>query len=105
MDSIRLPIDVMVGTNPPVFRWTQLVDSVNGKQVVEYMESLPPTVEVAVQRLVSIAKQLLMENVALRGQLQGHCDRIAAQNELLSKKAEAQSQVVYSSSRVPRGKG
>ena len=103
MDDIKLPIDVVPGTNPPVFHWTQLVDTFNGKQVMEYREALPPNVEVAVQRLVSVAKQLLMENAALRGQVQGHCDRIAAQSELLSKKAEAQSS--NSSSRVLRGKG
>lgn len=106
MAELILPIEVIPGTDPPIFRWRQLISTPVGKQVVEHIESLPATVEVAVQRLVAVAKQLMMENMALRGQVQGHCDRIAAQSELLSKKAEVIApQEIQSTSKTPRGKG
>ena len=71
-----LPIDIIPNTNPPQFRWTQLVETMSGRQVVEYIETLPPTLEVAVQRLILVAKQLLMENAGLRGQVESLHDRV-----------------------------
>ena len=97
-----LPIDVVPGTDPPVFKWTQLVDSMSGKQVVEYVQTLPSNVEVAVQRMVTIVKQLLMENAGLRGQVDALNDRIGCPIE---DKRIAKTQQGNSSSRVPRGKG
>ena len=85
---MNLPIDVVSGTDPPIFRWKQVVDTIDGKRVVEHESSLPCTVEMAVSRLVTIAKQLLMDNAALQGQVMGMADRIAAQSELLGKRAE-----------------
>lgn len=90
MDGIKLPIDVVAGTDPPIFKWQQVVDTLTGRQVVDHEEALPATVEVAVARLISITKQVLMDNAGLQGQVKGHCDRIAAQSDLLSKRAEAQ---------------
>lgn len=67
--DVKLPIDVVPDTDPPIFRWRQAVDGYGGERVmVDYQEALPPNVEKAVQRLVGVAKQLLMENMALKGQ-------------------------------------
>lgn len=38
--------------------------------------------------------RLLDENAALRKQVEGHCERVAKQSELLSRKAEGQVVVV-----------
>ena len=89
MDEVRLPIDVVLGTDPPIFKWKQLVDTPSGKQVVEHQQAIPATIEVAVSRMVAIVKQLLHDNAVLRGQVEGMADRIAAQSELLGKKAES----------------
>lgn len=88
MEALKLPIDVVPGSAPPKFRWRQTVDTLAGRQVIDHEATLPPTVEVAVVRLIGIAKQLMMENAALQGQVQGHCDRIAAQSEVIVKQAE-----------------
>lgn len=67
METVVLPIDVVPGTNPPIFRWNQLID----RQIIHHEGALPASVEVAVSRLISIAKQLLMDNAALHGQVDG----------------------------------
>ena len=78
--DVRLPIDVVVGPNrTPHFKWTQAVDTPAGKRVVEHEGPLPPTVEVAVARLIAVAKQLLMDNAALKGTIMGLNERLAAQ--------------------------
>lgn len=77
MDT-RLPIDVVPGDRAPVFVWRQLVDTPNGRQVVDHRSALPPTVEVAVARLIAVAKQLMMDNAGLRGTIVGLNERIAA---------------------------
>lgn len=85
---MAIPIDVVPDTNPPKFRWRQVVDSIAGIRVVDHEGTLPPTVEVAVVGLIDMAKELMGDNAILRGQVQGMSDRIGAQSELLSKKAE-----------------
>lgn len=80
--GVRLPIEIVPGTNPPVFVWKQLVDTPAGRQVVNHRGSLPPTIELAVTRLVGVAKQLLMDNATLRGTIQGLNERIEAQAEV-----------------------
>jgi hypothetical protein len=84
----RIPIDCIPDTVPPRFRWNQMVSTPGGQQVVEQEGTLPPSVEVAVAELVSFAKRLMRENAGLQGQVQGLADRVAAQSELLGKKAE-----------------
>ena len=67
--EVRLPIDVVPGTDPPIFKWWQVVDTIAGRDVIKHEGMLPPTVEVAVERIISVAKQSLMENVSLKGQV------------------------------------
>ena len=67
--DVRLPIDVVPGTDPPIFKWWQVVDTVAGRDVIKHESMLPPTVELAVERIISVAKQSLMENVSLKGQV------------------------------------
>ena len=85
---MELPIDVLPRTNPPRFRWEQVVDTPNGRYTVEQEGALPSSVEVAVQRLVNMAKELMAENAGLKVMIKGLSDRVAAQSELLGKKAE-----------------
>ena len=84
MAELILPIEVIPGTDPPIFRWRQLISTPVGKQVVEHIESLPATVEVAVQRLVAVAKQLMMENTALRKQVDGMSKRLDGTYEVIA---------------------
>lgn len=74
----NLPISVVPNTNPPIFRWRQMVDTLVGRQWVEHEEALPPTVERALVTLIGITKQLLYDNAALQGRI-----------DALSKKTEA----------------
>lgn len=87
-DAITLPIDVLPRTDPPMFRWKQLITSPIGTSVVEQEGSLPVTCEAAVVALITLTKRLLKENAMLQGQVQGLCDRVAGQSELLSQRAE-----------------
>ncbi len=66
---MQLPIDIVPNTSPPIFRWGQVVDTIGGKQVVYHQEALSPTVEVALTRLITVAKQLAMDNATLQGQV------------------------------------
>lgn len=93
MQNTTLPIDVVAGSNPPRFIWNQLVETINGKQVVAHEGGLPPSVEVAVQRLIGVAKDLLRDNAALQGQVEGMTQR-AAQSELSGKRADKASPTV-----------
>ena len=79
MDEIILPIDVVQGTNPPKFRWSQTVNMPDGgKQSIMNEGPLPPSVEVAVEKLIGIVKQLLMDNAVLHGRIKGMEDRTVA---------------------------
>lgn len=68
-NSIVLPIDVVPNTDPPIFRWRQLVSNWGDGQSewVEHEGTLPPTCERAVVDLIVIAKRLQEENIRLRG--------------------------------------
>ncbi len=55
---MKLPIDVVPGTNPPKFRWGQSVNTPSGKRMVEYEGPLPPSVEEAVVELVKSTGRL-----------------------------------------------
>lgn len=72
-----LPIDVVPGTNPPQFRWNQLV----GGQVVHHEGTVSPTLEVALTRTLAILKQLLMDNAAQRGQIDELTRRLEHQDD------------------------
>jgi hypothetical protein len=64
-----LPIEIVPDSRPLKFRWKYVVDTPNGKTVVAQEGSLNPSIEVALQRLISIAKQALLENASLHGQI------------------------------------
>ena len=86
---MNLPIDVIPGTHPPQFRWTQIVEAFGRpREIVPQEGLLPPSLEGAVAELIAMTKQLMRENAGLQGQVQGMADRIAAQFELLAKRAE-----------------
>lgn len=66
---MQLPIEVIPGSRPPRFRWRYLADTPNGRQAVEQEGSLPPSMEGAMQRLISLVKQLQTENAGLQEQV------------------------------------
>jgi hypothetical protein len=100
---MNLPIDIVPNTSPPHFRWRQIVSTPVGDRMIEHSGPLPPSMEDAVAALIGLAKRLEMENTDLKKQIQGHCDRIAAQSELLSKRAEQKEKLL--SSRRDKGQG
>ena len=85
---MNLPIDVIPLNNPPRFKWTQVVDTPIGPKIVEHEGMLSPSVEDAVVLLIGIAKRQAQEIKGLQRMNELHCERIAAQSDLLSKKAE-----------------
>lgn len=54
---MNLPIDIIENSNPPRFRWRQLVSTPSGYQTVEHEGGLPPSVEAAVTMLITMVKQ------------------------------------------------
>lgn len=66
-----LPIDVVPNTSPPVFKWRQVIDGINGRQVIEHQGTLPPTVEMAVVVLLDVVKQMMLENSRLAALING----------------------------------
>lgn len=60
-----LPIDIVPGTTPPRFRWTQTVSTPAGAQRVPHEGALPPQIEAAVAHLITRANDLLEKNAAL----------------------------------------
>lgn len=64
---MNLPIDVVAGTNPPVFRWKQVVNTLagSGTKLQACEGKLPASVEGAVANLIAYAKQLERENKEL----------------------------------------
>jgi hypothetical protein len=81
----QLPIEQVPHSNPPRFRWKYVADTPNGKMVVDQEGALPPSMEVAMQRMISITKQLLLENAALHGKIKA----MEAQTELLESETVA----------------
>ena len=65
---INLPIDTVSNSNPPKFRWRQIVETPVGKTTVEHEGMLPPSVECAVAALIGIVKQLVLENEGLKNE-------------------------------------
>ena len=55
---MNLPIDVIPGTSPPRFKWSQVVETPNGRQVIEHEGVILPSVEVAIAQLIGTAKKL-----------------------------------------------
>jgi len=63
---MKLPIELIPGTNPPRFRWQQLVDTPVGRKLVESEGVLPPSIEDAVVALVKMVEHLAAENTKLK---------------------------------------
>lgn len=83
-----LPIKVVRGTIPPKFRWWQLVNTPTGVTKVMHESTVLPSMEGALLSLIQLCEHQEAEIKALRHQVSGMVDRIAAQSELLSKQAE-----------------
>lgn len=77
----RLPIDVVLGTDPPRFQWQQTVNTMYETVTQDCEGRLPPSVECAVADLIYIAKQLSVENAALKKRLEGALEVVSAQGK------------------------
>lgn len=84
-----LPIDVIPGTNPPKFRWRQNISTPIGPRVTVQEGTLPASVEQSVLALIVLVRQQNEEIKNLQRLNSGHVDRIAAQSEVITKKAES----------------
>lgn len=87
---MNLPIDVVSGTKPPKFRWSQTLSTPAGLRTVEHVACLPPTVEAAVEALIFMAKEQAQEITNLRKRaetaekrLEGSMEVLAAQSKKL----------------------
>lgn len=72
-----LPIDVVPNTAPPQFRWSQVLDGFGGKQTLQHVGSVYPSMESALIEVVAMAKRSFEESVA-RGKLQAFKDWVHA---------------------------
>lgn len=77
----HLPIDVILGTNPPRFRWHKVVTAPDGTTSQSCEGPLPPSVDRAVEALIGVAKRALMDNAALRGQVEVARQRLEKQEK------------------------
>ncbi len=101
---MKLPIDVVPDTSPPKFRWRQVVSTPVGDRTVDYEGELPPSVEVAVALLVSIVKQLALDNADLREQIKKAEEAELVYDAATRSKREEQKQKLLSS-RKDKGAG
>ena len=90
---MELPIDVIPGPGPLRFRWEWTVDTVVGPRTQVCEGSLASPIEPAVVALIGIARAQAVEVERLKEQLIAAADRIAAQSELLSKRAETPTEI------------
>lgn len=68
--DLRLPIDVIPGHSPTMFRWQMVVDTPDGsKRSQDCMGALPPNIERVVEELIELAKKLRAENHELHNKL------------------------------------
>lgn len=70
MVKCKLPIDVVPNVHPTRFKWRQVVNTINGTAVQECEGQLPPSIERAVQDIITTAKRLLVDNAELRKQVE-----------------------------------
>lgn len=73
LSVLTLPIDVVPGTSPPVFRWSQVVATPAGPRTSRMEGRLPANIEGAVLAMVQMVKDLLVQ-----------CDEFAAEVVRLS---------------------
>lgn len=82
---MQLPLTPIPNTNPPRFRWKQLLHTPTGPRIVEHEGTVPLTLETALIGLVTVARQqdsfikdLQRDNEELAAQLMAAQERIAA---------------------------
>lgn len=64
---MKLPIEIIPGTIPPKFRYSQTITTPHGNvQSVEYVGCVSTSMEAALYDLIRIAKQLETENKTLK---------------------------------------
>lgn len=86
---MTLPINLIPNTQPPRFRWKQVVSTPSGNRTVDHEGTLPPTVEGAVVELIKLAHHQAREIVAMGRTIQDKTDQITAQDKLLGKPCDA----------------
>lgn len=77
---MKLPIEVVPNTDPPVFRWRQTVSTPIGTKTVDHLGRLPPAVEQTIVLLIDVARQLAKENAILQGSLESANKRLEEQD-------------------------
>lgn len=70
--EFTLPIDVVPGTDPPLFRWRHTVSTPAGPRTVDCGGPLPPSVEGAVRELIGRARQLQVFKTWVHAYLDAH---------------------------------
>ncbi len=92
---MKLPIDIIpsnTNTSTPKFKWNRYISTPTGAHTIVCEGAIPTQIESAVLALINMTKQLMIENAELRNINSGFADRIVAQSEVISKKAETQTQ-------------
>lgn len=97
---MKLPINMVPGSNPPLFRWRQVVDTPVGKRWIENEGMLPPSVEVAVASLIGIANRLALDNEKLRHINEELAEQVGARSEMSSKQLGAEELSRYNKRNV-----
>lgn len=87
---MKLPIEIVKYNLSRVtrLRWCQNIDG----RDIPCEGVAPPAMESAIVELINMAEQQQKEIARLRKQISGLCDRVAAQSELLTKKAEVKEE-------------
>lgn len=69
--NAQLPIDMVPGTKPPKFVWSQAISDLSGNpRRIECSGELPQSIETPVVDLIRLAKQLLRDNAGLQEQIE-----------------------------------
>lgn len=76
---VKLPIDVIPGSDPPRFAWRRIIDTAGSREVIEMDGMVPVSIEKSLADLVQLTKRLARENASLRGQLRAANDRLEAE--------------------------
>lgn len=85
---MNLPIDTVPNTNPPQFRWRQVVNTPIGDKTVDHVGSLPPQCEVAVGSLIGIAKQAIHTGELLRKERDGMREEVVALKAIIARQLD-----------------
>lgn len=66
---MNLPIEIIPNTNPPQFKWKQVVNTINGTAEQECSGLLPPSIDNVVKQLLFICKSTIKDNIQLQKQV------------------------------------